>query len=1697
MKRKKLLSVTLTLVAWLGFNNQTHAQFTSGNIAAFVATSNTASNTTGSIVEFSTAGANVVSHPIPDGGSASNGLRFSGSATSTGYLTNSNDGSLLSFTGVNTSNTSSNVNGLNPRGAGIFNAAGTYSLAVSYTGTLTGSPQTRSATTLNNTAWFIADQNGLYTNNATTPTNATNLRGIKPFGGTVYAMTSNVSNPVGTFSSPTATAFTALPGSITVATAPLDFYLVSSGSNGSAFDVLYMNYGTGIYKYSLVSGSWISNGTYTSQGGFGLAAKKNGSGADLFLSTGTGATSANSVVRLTDAAGFNSAINITSSTTIYTAASGNTIKGVAFAPITSCTPPAITSITSNTDICAGTSLNFSLTATGSAALTYAWTGPNSFTSALQNPSIASATTAATGTYFVTVTNSCGNSSSSTAATVNALPVAVITPGGATTFCAGGSLTLTSSAGVSYLWSDNETTQSINVTSGGNYSVTVTNSTNCSAMSSATGVTVNQNVTPAISIGASPGNTICSGTNVLFTAAPVNGGAAPSYQWKLNGNNVGGDSATYANNALADGDIITCVLTSNAVCAAPSTATSNSVTITVTTSVIPSVTISSGSGASICSGTAVTFTASPTNGGSTPSYQWRLNGNNAGGDSATYANSTLADQDVVSCVMTSSNSCASPASATSNGIVMNVTASVTPSVSIAAVPGNMVCAGTNVMFTASPVNGGTPSYQWKKNGVTVGTNSSTYADNSLADHDTVSCIMTSTVSCVTSSTATSQNIIVTVHPLPAPSITGAAAFCTGDSAVLDAGAGYASYLWSNSATTQTITVTSSGSFSVEVSDGTCSGTSATVSVTTLAAPGQPGNFTASSANVHTGESAVVYTIPNVAGVTYSWSYSGTGVTINGSSNSITVNFSLTATSGTLSVTATNSCGTSLSRDLAVTVTALPNMRITEFMYNGSGAGGAGEFVEFTNVGSTAIDMTGWSFDDNSRLPGSQSLTAFGTVQPGESVILTELNAGVFRTNWNLCAGIKVIGNNANNLGREDEINLYDSNGVLVDRITYGDQTFSPGSIRTNTKSGWVSAAGLGANAILQWTLSLSGDAEGSLLSTLGEIGSPGKSTRATVAFDPCIVVNGAPTIAIDVTATSNLLDGGVSTSPQSPYGLSGVMNDATDPGSMFGIDFTIGDDVTPVNSLTVSIASSNTTVVPLANAVLSGSGASRNLKITPAAIGYSNITVTVNDGTNGTSYIINYASSDGAPAIDPVNTFWHTGMSDGSDGIALDNDFYISGDDELDVLNVYSRSASGLPLTSYNYASDLALPQPSNPEVDVEAATRSNSFSNKIYWTGSMSNGKLPYDNKPNRDRLFATTVTGTGAATSFAFSGYVNIRAALLAWGDANGYDFTASAAPGVNSKALAGFSLEGLVFGPDGTTLYLGLRAPLVPTTLRHKAVIAPILNFEAWFNNGAPAGAPAFGAPIELDLDNRGIRDITRLSNGTYIIIAGSPIDDGGINNIYKWSGYATDAPLNIQSSAGYLLNMEGVMQVNDSAGLSLSKLQIITDGGAVNLYGDNNEAKDFADLNLRKFRSDVITGLDLDICSGFTASIAPGGNTAICLGSSVSLAATTGVNNSYLWSTGATTATINASSFGNYSVTVTSTTTGCAAVSPPVSVTNALPSDFNGDHITDNIDFLSLLGLYNQSCAGCAADLNHDGIVNNVDFLILLGQFNHTCP
>ena len=312
------------------------------------------------------------------------------------------------------------------------------------------------------------------------------------------------------------------------------------------------------------------------------------------------------------------------------------------------------------------------------------------------------------------------------------------------------------------------------------SCTLTSSMTCSTVnpvnSNSVTMVVNTSVTPAVSISESE-NDICDGTNVIFTASPTNEGSSPTYQWQLNGSNVGSGTSTYSNSSLSDGDVVTCILTSSESCVTSTTANSNTVTMVVNPNLVSSINISE-SGNNICSGTNVMFTASSTNEGSSPTYQWQLNGSNVGSGTSTYSNSSLSDGDIVTCILTSSETCVTTNPISSNSVTMAVNTSVTPALSISESENN-ICIGTNVTFTASPTNeGSSPTYQWQLNGSNVGSGLSTYSNSSLSDGDVVTCILTSNETCVTSTTANSNPITMVVSSIPAQPITTSETACYG-------------------------------------------------------------------------------------------------------------------------------------------------------------------------------------------------------------------------------------------------------------------------------------------------------------------------------------------------------------------------------------------------------------------------------------------------------------------------------------------------------------------------------------------------------------------------------------------------------------------------------------------------------------------------------------------------------------------------------------------------------------------------------------------------------------------------------------------------------------------------------------------------------------------------------------------------------
>jgi uncharacterized protein (TIGR02145 family) len=269
------------------------------------------------------------------------------------------------------------------------------------------------------------------------------------------------------------------------------------------------------------------------------------------------------------------------------------------------------------------------------------------------------------------------------------------------------------------------------------------------------VTVNPAGIVSVALTASATD-VCDTTNVYFTAFPVNGGFSPSIQWKINGIIVPGNSIYYTY-IPSNGDIVTCVLTSSLTqCITNNPATSNAITLTVHPMLPVSVSINASQNP-YCQGTAVNFTATPTNGGTSPFYQWKVNGNNVGPDNPVYTFNPSSG-DLVSCILTSNIACPTGNPATSNTITMIQNNLLPAGVSIVAST-NPFCPGNNVTFSATPANGGTnPFYQWKVNGVNKGTNSSTYSYNPL-NGDSVRCVMTSNLNCVSGNPASSNKIIM--------------------------------------------------------------------------------------------------------------------------------------------------------------------------------------------------------------------------------------------------------------------------------------------------------------------------------------------------------------------------------------------------------------------------------------------------------------------------------------------------------------------------------------------------------------------------------------------------------------------------------------------------------------------------------------------------------------------------------------------------------------------------------------------------------------------------------------------------------------------------------------------------------------------------------------------------------------------------
>lgn len=317
----------------------------------------------------------------------------------------------------------------------------------------------------------------------------------------------------------------------------------------------------------------------------------------------------------------------------------------------------------------------------------------------------------------------------------------------------------------------------NTPSGAGYMIQIVSSAP-NATSAAIGpFTITAGVPLSVNVTANPGTAICPGECITFNTTVTNGGAAPTYQWQINGVNAPAPSTvdSLTSCTLLAGDQVTVIVTSNLACVTNSPDTSVAQVITNVASSPFSVSLTTvPSPLTICAGEPITLTATTVNGGATPTYQWTVNGTQiptATTQTLTYNGTPvpIADGTEVCVISESSLGCASNSPDTVCATV-TVISSIVPSVTITA-DTSSICVGGTVNFSSSVINGGaSPTYQWFINAnAAPGGNNSTFTTSSLVPGDLVSLLITSSSSCASTPTATSNSIAIDILPYETPTI----------------------------------------------------------------------------------------------------------------------------------------------------------------------------------------------------------------------------------------------------------------------------------------------------------------------------------------------------------------------------------------------------------------------------------------------------------------------------------------------------------------------------------------------------------------------------------------------------------------------------------------------------------------------------------------------------------------------------------------------------------------------------------------------------------------------------------------------------------------------------------------------------------------------------------------------------------------
>ena len=564
-------------------------------------------------------------------------------------------------------------------------------------------------------------------------------------------------------------------------------------------------------------------------------------------------------------------------------------------------PTAAITAGSSTVFCQGG--NVVLTAASVTGATYQWLNNGV---PVNGATTTSYTASNSGSYNILVTTSaCASTSNTIDVLVNPIPTAVATAQGQTTFCSGGSVTLAATpvAGAIYQWLNagaqisGANSSTYDATASGTYSVNVIGD---GCLASSNTITVTVNPPPTATITANGSTTVCQGSTVSLNA---NTGAGLSYQWLLNGTQIGGaNSASYTASTAGN---YTVIVSQGSNCSS----TSNAANVNILA--LPQISVTASGPLAICQGSSVNLTASPSAGNT---FQWQIGGANiSGATNASYAANGAGSYTVVA---TSSNGCAATSTASVVSINPLPAASITPN------GPTTFCVGGNVLLQANTGNGF--NYQWQNGGNVIPGAVNGVLNVSTAGSYTV------TVSDLNNCSATSSSINVNVAGVQAEiSFTGQPAICDGEAVVLNANAEAGlTYVWSNNgntipgATSATYTATAGGNYAVAVTDlNNCTSTSDVQTITVGESPAVPVVSADGPVKFCEGGSVELST-PTVIGIVYQWLVDG-NVIAGENQPSITAD-----QNGDFLITAVNTSGClSQSEPIEVEVYANPTVAFT--------------------------------------------------------------------------------------------------------------------------------------------------------------------------------------------------------------------------------------------------------------------------------------------------------------------------------------------------------------------------------------------------------------------------------------------------------------------------------------------------------------------------------------------------------------------------------------------------------------------------------------------------------------------------------------------------------------------------------------------------------------------------------------------------